>query len=277
MSGALEITRVAGVATVQDEGRPGRMHEGIPAGGALVPELLARANQFAGNTRNAAVVELAGSCALTARRSPLTLATDDGVLHVVPEGGSVAFEASRAFRVRYIAVRGGFDVPLVQGGRGTLVVASLGGHEGRALRRGDCIPVGTNFVSIVPGLAPLALDLDAPIRVVLGPDLARFRPNAAQVLTREAFALSPSSDRSGSRLVGPRLARLDADDARSAPMVPGAIEVTSSGDAIVLGPDHPTTGGYPVLAVILRADLGRFHARPIGMPVRFVAQPQHAP
>jgi allophanate hydrolase subunit 2 len=63
-------------------------------------------------------------------------------------------------------------------------------------------------------------------------------------------------------------------------MVAGAIEVPPSGAPIVLGPDHPTTGGYPVLAVILRADLGRFHAVPLGAPVRFrladsqIAQPR---
>jgi allophanate hydrolase subunit 2 len=104
---------------------------------------------------------------------------------------------------------------------------------------------------------------------VVGPDDARFSPEALHVLLGEPFSLSPSSDRTGSRLVGPPLPRLDADDLASAPMVAGAIEVPASGDPIVLGPDHPTTGGYPVLAVIVRADLGRFHARPVGATIRF--------
>jgi allophanate hydrolase subunit 2 len=271
MTAHIEVARVAGVATVQDAGRPGRMHEGIPAGGALVPEQLARANEAASNGRDAAVLEIVGSIALTARGASLTLADDDGSVHVVPEGDTVAFDASRTLRVRYVAVRGGLDVPRVLGGRGTLLVASLGGHEGRVLRRGDRIAVGDEPLAPTPPRPLDAIDLDLPIRIRLGPDLARFEAAAAQVLTAHPFALSPSSDRTGSRLVGPRLFRVDADDGRSAPMVHGAIEVTAKGDAIVLGPDHPTTGGYPILAVVVRADLGRFHARPIGVPVRFVA------
>jgi allophanate hydrolase subunit 2 len=254
------------------------MYEGIPGGGALVPELLARANEAVGNARDAAVIELTGSIAITARGAPVTIATDDGVVRILTDGASVSLDASRSHRLRYVAVRGGIDVPRVLGGRGTLLVASLGGHEGRALRRGDRLTVGDLVVEtpiVETALSPAsnttapALDLASPIRVVLGPDLARFAPDAAHVLTHEPFALSSSSDRTGSRLTGPRLTRLDADDALSSPMIAGAIEVTASGDAIVLGPDHPTTGGYPILAVIVRADLGRFHARPIGVPVRF--------
>jgi biotin-dependent carboxylase-like uncharacterized protein len=273
MSGVLEIARVAGVATVQDAGRPGRMHEGIPPGGALVPELLARANESAGNAHDAAVIELTGSIAITARGASVTLATDDGVVHAIADGATVSLDASRAHRLRYVAARGGIDVPRVLGGRGTLLVASLGGHEGRALRRGDRLAIGEGAphpASSTDRPAIATLDLTAPIRVVLGPDLARFAADAVHVLTHEPFALSASSDRTGSRLTGPRLARLDADGALSAPMVAGAIEVTAAGDAIVLGPDHPTTGGYPILAVVVRADLGRFHARPIGVPVHFI-------
>ena len=121
--------------------------------------------------------------------------------------------------------------------------------------------------------APLAPEADdSPIRVVIGPDQERFVPDAVATLFREPFTLSPASNRSGSRLFGPRLLHLPGDaHARSTPMVAGAIEVPSSGDPIVLGPDHPTTGGYPVLGVVLRADLGRFHARPVGAAIRFVS------
>ncbi len=270
MSGALEIARIAGVATIQDAGRPGRMHEGIPAGGALVPELYARANEAAGNVSGEAAIELTGSIAITARGAGVTIATDDGALHAIDDGATLSIDAPRDLRIRYVAVRGGIDVPRVLGGRGTLVVASLGGHEGRALRRSDRVAVGDAFHASSLRVPPFAIDLATPIRVVLGPDRARFTPDAVHVLTHEQFVLSPSSDRTGSRLTGPRLARLDTDDARSGPMIAGAIEVTASGDAIVLGPDHPTTGGYPILAVVVRADLGRFHARPIGVPVRFI-------
>jgi allophanate hydrolase subunit 2 len=73
------------------------------------------------------------------------------------------------------------------------------------------------------------------------------------------------------RLRGPALARLDDDRGASVPMVRGAIEVPASGEPIVLGPDHPTTGGYPVLAVVIRADQGALAARRPGAAVRFEA------
>jgi allophanate hydrolase subunit 2 len=78
------------------------------------------------------------------------------------------------------------------------------------------------------------------------------------------------SDRVGIRLEGPGLARVDDDTALSAPMMRGAIQVPASGEPIVLGPDHPTTGGYPVIATVVRADLGALSARQVGALVRFV-------
>jgi allophanate hydrolase subunit 2 len=145
----------------------------------------------------------------------------------------------------------------------------MGGFEGRALRRGDRLNAGdeTGFVAGVAGLASFAID--RPVRVMAGPDLHRFDPVAIDVLFSSAFTVLPSSDRVGARLHGPPLQRRDADDGLSLPMAPGAIEVPGSGPPIVLGPDHPTTGGYPVLAVVVHADLGPFAARPVGCPVRF--------
>jgi allophanate hydrolase subunit 2 len=84
-----------------------------------------------------------------------------------------------------------------------------------------------------------------------------------------SFTVLATSDRTGVRLSGPMLAGRGEDRDHSAPMVSGAVQVPSSGQPIVLGPDHPTTGGYPVLAVVLRVDLGRMFARAIGATVDF--------
>jgi allophanate hydrolase subunit 2 len=168
-----------------------------------------------------------------------------------------------------VAVRGGIDVPRVLGGRGTLLVAGLGGFEGRALRAGDRLAVGDAAPSDEPALADV-LDPGAPIAVVLGPDLDRFAAGAVDRLLAGPFAVDARSDRIGTRLVGPALERLDADDGLSAPMVRGAIQVPASGQLIVLGPDHPTTGGYPVIATVVRESIGALGARPVGAPIRFV-------
>ena len=281
---ALEVTRMEGLATVQDAGRPGHMHAGVPHGGALVPELLACANTAAGNPPGAAALEVFGRITVRAADGDLTLATEDGAVRALARDAELDVPPSAVFRVRYLAIRGGVDVPLALGGRGTLLVARLGGHEGRALRRGDRLAVGGVVES---GQKASVLDaswLHAPVRVVLGPDQGRFEAAAVDALLSGTFAVLPSSDRVGTRLDGPRLARPDGtsaasprrgqrldDDGVSAPMAPGAIEVPASGPPIVLGPDHPTTGGYPVLAVVARADLGRFAARRVGERVRFVA------
>src|SRR5262249_26453547 len=132
----MRLTAVQGLALLQDAGRPGRMHEGVPPGGALVPELLAAANAAVGNAPGAAAIELYGRVVV-------------GEQTFAPRG-----------RVGYIAVAGGIDAPLVLGGRGALLAAGLG----RPPRAGDELPDG-----------PLAfagdLDPGGPIRVVPGPDL----------------------------------------------------------------------------------------------------------
>jgi biotin-dependent carboxylase-like uncharacterized protein len=262
----LEVMAATGLATVQDAGRPGFMHQGVPPGGALVPELLGAANAAVSNARDAAAVEVFGEITLSARGT-VELACDGGERRALRDGESWTVRSGKA-RVAYVAVRGGLGVPRVLGGRGTLLVAGLGGHEGRALRRGDVLNV--DDAAPVDGVAGVPLDLSGPIRLVLGPDA--FPDGGLEALLASPFVVDARSDRTGVRLVGPAIAAPPRDDAApSAPMARGAIQVPPSGQPIILGPDHPTTGGYPVIAVVVSADFGRLAARPIGSTVRFVA------
>jgi allophanate hydrolase subunit 2 len=241
------------------------MHEGVPPGGSIVPELMARANAGARNAAGEAAIEVFGSLTLRAH-APLVVASDDAATHALGAGQSWTIE-TRGARVRYAAVRGGIDVALVLGGRGTLLVAGLGGHLGRPLRKGDRMRIGSAPECLDP--APLVPDPRAAIRVMSGPDIDRFEPDALDTLLASVFHVALESDRVGTRLLGPPLSRGDADVGVSAPMVKGAIQVPASGEPIVLGPDHPTTGGYPVIATVLRSDLGMLMARPVGSIVRF--------
>src|SRR5579884_672456 len=156
----LDVASVAGLAAVQDGGRPGRMHEGVPPGGALVPELLARANLAVGNGPTDAAIEVFGALTVAAR-APVVVATDDGLARPLAPGEPWTVACGRA-RVRYLAVRGGLDVPLVLGGRGTLLVAGIGGHEGRPLRRGDALRVPAAPAFHVPPGAPAPAPAPAP-------------------------------------------------------------------------------------------------------------------
>ena len=261
----IEVVSVSGLATVQDRGRPGRMNEGVPPGGPLVPELMARANAAVRNGHGEASIELFGSLRVVAREGT-ALATDEGTPHDLAPGETLTLRGEGA-RVRYVAVRGGIHVPKVLGGRGTFLVARFGGLDGRPLRRGDVLRVGHAPAHDDP--PPPAPNAGASISVVLGPDRDRFEPRLFNVLLSSTFVVAAASDRVGMRLTGPAFTGLADAGAPSAPMVRGAIQVTPSGGLIVLGPDHPTMGGYPVIAAVVRRHWGWLAARTRGEPVRF--------
>lgn len=269
MRDVLDVESAAGLVTVQDDGRPGLAHEGTPRAGALVPAWLHAANALAGNGEGEAAVEIVGRLVVRARER-LRVATERGAAELAA-GERLEVAPARGARVTYLAVQGGVAVPVVRGSRATLLVAGLGGLGGRVLRRGDALPAGEARAA-GPAAAPadVAHDLARAIGVVPGPDEDSFAADAIDVLLASTFVVAPESDRVGVRLAGPPLPRRvdGADETR--PMVPGALEVPAAGRPIVLGPDGPTTGGYPIIAVVASADLGALLARAPGERVRFV-------
>jgi biotin-dependent carboxylase-like uncharacterized protein len=272
---SLVVVRARGPCAIQDAGRPGHMHEGVPPGGALVPELHARANALAGNAPGAAALELFAELTIAARGGPLTIACDDGTTRTLADGESFTASPTSA-RVAYLAVAGGLATPLYLGSRSALPLAGLGAW----LRAGDTLTLerfhretgrkggfDLGVASQNPNPSPSPR---LPVKIFPGPDGHRFAPDALAVLLATAWAISATSDRVGIRLDGPaRIPRADADDARSAPMVRGAIQVPAGGAPVVLGPDHPTTGGYPVIAVIPSTAFGALAALRPGETVRF--------
>jgi allophanate hydrolase subunit 2 len=259
----LAIVRALGLITVQDLGRPGRMHEAVPPGGALVADRLIAANRAVRNPDDAPALEILGQLTVRAER-PLRVATDTLAPLELPAGGELVV-ASEPRRVAYLAVRGGLAAPAVLGGRGALLCAGLGGLV-RTGQRFDAAELAEVAAPPPPGgsAAP-----DAPIRLIAGPDPGSFAPTALDLLLASDYRILPSSDRVGTRLDGPPLPRTDAPEV-SRPMVMGAIEVPRDGKPIVLGPEHPTTGGYPIIAVVARADLGRLFSIRLGGTVRFI-------
>ena len=273
----LVVQKALGPALVVDGGRAGRMHEGVPAGGPLVRPALAAANVAVGNGAAAPALEVHGRLELVAR-SAVRLADDAGRVAALAPGD--AFEVAPGGRSRcvYLAVEGGLDVPRVLGGAGTLLVAGLGGLEGRPLRKGDVLAVRSapRSEDVVAGVmwrpaSAATLAAEEEIVVIPGPDLDA---TALEALAAAPFRVSATSDRTGTRLEGPPLPAEPTGTRRaSTPMVEGAIERTPSG-LIVLGPDHPTTGGYPVVGVVAARSRAAFFARPVFAPVRFrIASP----
>jgi allophanate hydrolase subunit 2 len=263
------VVRALGLVTVQDLGRPGRMHEAVPPGGALVADRLIAANRAVKNPDDAPALEVLGQLVIRAERT-LEVATDTTAARRIPVGGEIAV-SSEPRRVTYLAVRGGLAVPLMLGGRGALLCAGLGG----LIRNGHRF-LTAELPEAAPAAPPAALDDTAaapatpirPIRLVAGPDPEHFAPGALELLLSSDYRILPSSDRVGTRLDGPALPRSAVPEV-TRPMVIGAIEIPGDGKPIVMGPEHPTTGGYPIVAVVARADLGQLFSVRLGGTVRF--------
>jgi len=256
---SLVVIRAVGLVTIQDDGRPGHMHEGLAPGGALVPDLLIAANRRVQNPGDAAAIEVMG--AVTVRADSDVVVATDGMSARELRAGEELTVVSDHHRVSYLAIRGGVDAPMMLGSRSVQLSAGLG----QMLRSGARLQAG-GAPAVVSPLGRFADD--APIRVIAGPDFEAFTPDALLGLTSATWSVSSSSNRVGTRLEGPPLQRTGRPET-TRPMVRGAIEVPGDGQPIVLGPEHPVTGGYPVIGVIAHADLARFFARAIGRTVRF--------
>ena len=232
-----------------------------------MPGLFAATNAAAGAGRDAAAIELPLHGARLRAVGDLRVAID-GTSQGLIDGQMLDVRPSQ-FAVRYVSVEGGVDVPFALGGRGALLCVALGPAM---LRAGDVLKAGEPVPATdAPWRWP---DPDAPIRIIPGPDV--LDEEALEVFLCAEFVVGTAMDRTGSRLDGLRIPGCANDLPRSAPMVRGAVQVTRDGVAIVLGPDHPTTGGYPVIAVVAREDQGALALRRPGSSVRFTVAGRHA-
>lgn len=262
----LEILESTGLATIQDLGRPGYAHLGVPPSGALDPAALRLANRLVGNPESAAGIEIAGRLRLRATKH-VTIAVT-GPVSVSPVRELTIGYAQRGMR-RYLAVAGGIAVEPVLGSRSTDTLSGLGPQP---LKAGDILPLGApttpSIVDWAPEPAPPA---ELELGVTFGPRDDLFDDPAA--LLRWAYTLEVG-DRIGARLAGPSLSRADLRE--SEPIVTGAVQVPPDGQPLIFLNDHPTTGGYPVIAVVDGVDVPRLaQARP-GTPVRFRRSPRRA-
>ncbi|GGW51260.1 allophanate hydrolase [Streptomyces lucensis JCM 4490] len=280
---SIVVERAGALTTVQDLGRPGYAHLGVPRSGALDPPAAALVNRLVGNPPDAAVLETTlDGCAVRAR-STVTVAVGGapcpvavggrpaawGAPVVVPAGELLEAGAAIAGVRSYLAVSGGVAVEPVLGSRATDLLSGLGPAP---LTDGTVLPLG-------PSPGPPARVDGAPqprppahlvLRVTPGPRADWFTDRAVRDLTTRAYRVSPSSNRIGLRTEGPGLERARTGELPSEGMVLGAVQVPPDGRPVVFLADHPTTGGYPVIAVVRAADLPAAAQAVPGTPVRFV-------
>jgi biotin-dependent carboxylase-like uncharacterized protein len=273
------------LTTVQDRGRPGWAHLGVPRSGALDGPAAALANRLVGNSVEAAVLETTlGGVSLQASTA-MTLAVTGADAPVTVDGRSVAAREPVAVRSgqtlcvgpartglrSYVAAAGGIDVPAVLGSRSTDTLSGMGPAP---LTKDQELPVGD------PLGEPRGVDVSV-VRPLVPPTLLRFRPGpradwfadeALEALTRSTYAVSSDSNRVGVRLNGPGLERHRTGELPSEGLVLGAIQVPASGEPLVFLNDHPTTGGYPVVGVVAAGDLPACAQLRPGDEVRFTTR-----
>ncbi|WP_317442204.1 biotin-dependent carboxyltransferase family protein [Streptomyces collinus] len=280
---ALVVVRAGALTTVQDRGRPGYAHLGVPRSGALDPGTAGLVNRLAGNGPDAAVLETTlDGCALRPRSAvtvavggaPCPVSVDGrpaawGAPVAVPAGALLEVGAAVAGVRAYVAVSGGVAVAPVLGSRSTDLLSGLGPAP---LAAGTVLPLG------VPAGPPARVDgvpqprppAELVLRVTPGPRADWFTAGALRALARRAYRVSSASNRIGLRTEGPALERARSGELPSEGMVLGAVQVPPDGRPVVFLADHPTTGGYPVIAVVRAADLAAAAQAVPGTPVRFV-------
>lgn len=292
----LRVVRPGLLATVQDLGRPGLAHLGVPHSGAADPASLRLANRLVGNAEDAAGIEttLLGAdleltvrpdrpapaappapagrwMAVTGARCAVRVGgrpADTDRPQFVPAGSTLSIGAAESGVRSYLAVAGGIVLPPVLGSRATDLLSGIGPAR---LSAGDLLPLGR------PAAAPAAVDvvpLPAPpevarVRLLPGPRQDWFTAESLATLATATYRVSPVSDRIGVRLEGPALARSVPAELPSEGVVLGAVQVPADGVPLVFLADHPTTGGYPVVGVVHPADLAVVAQAAPGTRLRF--------
>jgi biotin-dependent carboxylase-like uncharacterized protein len=293
----IEILSETALATVQDLGRFGALRWGVGTAGVMDPLALACGNLLLGNDENAAAIEMQlfpfevlfrtdGAIALTGADCAATL---DGVpllpwsSYPVRGGQRLRLEHPQPGRWRgaraYLCIAGGLDVPVALGSRSTQLRGAIGGNEGRALRQGDVLPVGSTaerpapvFCGVTaPALAmPLEVDGKPAVRVLTAAEYECFTSASRDAFWSAPWKVTPQSDRYGFRLAGPTLEPIAPIELRSHGIVPGVIQVPHGGQPIVQMRDAQPSGGYPKIATVIEADMWRLGQAPIGSSIRFV-------
>jgi 5-oxoprolinase (ATP-hydrolysing) subunit C len=275
------------MTTLQDRGRLGYQGFGVSPSGAMDRRALAMANVLVGNAPETAAIEfmnLGGS-----------FTCEGGDLHIALVGAGIAMNIDgtpvppqtsailkegqvldighpRTGTFAYLAIAGGFAVEPQLGSLSFHLRSRLGGLDGAALRAGDRLPCRASGEEREPmQLAVQPPEEDGAIRVMMGPQADYFTPETIYLFLENDFTVSAQADRMGFQLTGPRLEHAKGFNIVSDGIVDGHIQVPGSGQPIVLMRDRQTAGGYPKIATVISADLGRFAQLRPGTALRFKA------
>lgn len=291
--GGIEVVRASLQLLVQDAGRPGHAALGVSASGAADRTAMRDANRAVGNDPDAAVLESVGGAvlrlhddgvgAVTGAVGDLTLTDAEGISRSIPHGAPFATVDGDTLTLghptrglRYVVgVRGGLAAASALGSRASDTLAGLGPDPlaaGDRIAVGDAAPHAVDPVA-VPRELPVSGDL-VELDITLGPRDDWFTASALSTLTTQEWLVTPRSDRVGIRLQGDvPLERAVHGELPSEGAVTGAIQVPADGQPVLFLPDHPLTGGYPIIGALTGRCLDLAAQLPPGARIRFRITP----
>ena len=264
----LQVIAPGFFTTVQDLGRPGYAHLGVSACGAADPLSLRLGNMLLGNPQTAAALEMTmtggtfrfpegATFALTGFASKLngTPIAPWTTTRAQPYAELCVGRPQSGAR-GYLCIRGGIRVPPVFGSASTHFLSGIGGVAGRALRAGDLLRIGREPIAPPKVMLRKCLAIsDNILRTTLGPQASRFSEQTQQSFYNASYFVSKQANRMGLRLEGPELRTLTDAGELSQGVSNGSVQVTNSGQPLILFVEQQTTGGYPLIAQVITADL----------------------
>lgn len=277
---SLHILDPGALSLIEDAGRPGFSASGVGASGVFDRRAARIANSLVGNDEGTAVIENLGGLRLEARRTHRIAFTgasgpawiddrpvDSGRAHVLHDSQVLRLGPPVQGLRWVLAVAGGILTKTTLGSASRDTLADLGPAP---LARHDLVGVGAGVgATSLEAFPSMLASGNHTLAVTLGPRDDWFRPAAISTFVSAAWTVESTSDRIGVRLDGPLLARANPHELLSEPVVRGSVQVTNSGLPVVLGPDHPVTGGYPVIAVVADRDLDTLAQVRPGDTIRF--------
>lgn len=294
----IEVIKPGLSTTVQDRGRTGYYHVGVPPSGGLDQFSLVAANLLVGNAEGAATLECAYMGPELRFTEPAVVAVTGA--EIEPKLGGEAQPGWTSFAVSagdvltfghlkrgarmYLAVAGGIDVPQMLGSRSTYALGALGGYDGRALATGDELAIGSAGVGAAGRSVPEELRPDLPneleIHVVMGLYDHLLTDGGREMFTATSWTLTPVADRVGFRYKGAELemvkrqqpfgAGSDPSNIVDAPYPIGSIQVPGGVEPIILHRDAVSGGGYAMIATVISADMDTVAQSAPGSTTRFV-------
>lgn len=296
---AINVIKPGLSTTVQDLGRPGYYHIGIPTSGGMDTLSLAAANLLVGNAAGDAVLEavfMGPELEFTADATVAVTGADmppkvDGEERAgwtsfrVKKGQVLSFGFLKAGARAYIAVSGGIDLPVVLGSRSTYTLGALGGFKGRKLEAGDQLPVGAGKAVAEGRTLPENLrrkpGMPAELRMLPGLYWHRITEAAGRNFFEDTWKVAPEADRIGYRFkAGRPLEFVDREQPFGAGSDPsnivdacypyGSVQVPGGTEPIVLHRDAVSGGGYFMVGTVVSADMDLIGQLQPHTPTRFV-------